>query len=167
MFLDDRNFFRRHLDAQIAASHHHPIRRFEDLLQLLERLRLFQFGDDWDVASAGLNHLLHLLNVGSRAHEGKGDDIHSVFQAKLQVFAVFFGERGNGERNSGQIDSLVFAQQAAIDHLAFHVFPAHSCDAQLNQAVGKQNAGARRAPPAPCRQRWWKAGTPCPAHRAE
>src|SRR2546427_10067288 len=33
----------------------------------------------------------------------------------------------------------MFAQQAAIDHIAFHILAAHLYDAQLDQAVRKQN----------------------------
>ena len=45
MLLNDRNFFRRHLDTQIAASDHHAVGSFEDFFEMVDGLRLLQFGD--------------------------------------------------------------------------------------------------------------------------
>ena len=54
MLLDDGNFFRRHLDAQISARDHDPVRDFEDFFEMIDRLRLFQLGDDGHIASDAL-----------------------------------------------------------------------------------------------------------------
>ena len=45
MLLNHRDFFRRHLDAQIAARDHHSIGGFEDLFEMVNRLRFFQLGN--------------------------------------------------------------------------------------------------------------------------
>ena len=69
VLLDHRDLLRRHLHPQIAARHHHAIRHLEDFIQMFERLRLFELGDDRHVSTVSANELLYLANVGGGAHE--------------------------------------------------------------------------------------------------
>jgi hypothetical protein len=69
VFLDDRNFFRRHLHPKIAARYHDSITCFKDRFQLIERLRLFQLGDDRNILFMGRNDLLRLHHIRRRAHK--------------------------------------------------------------------------------------------------
>ena len=48
-----------HLDAQIAARYHHAIRRFKNLLQLLQSLRLFKFGNHRNCGAMTLNNFFN------------------------------------------------------------------------------------------------------------
>ena len=43
---------------------------------------------------------------------------------------------------AGQVDALVLAENAAVEHVAEHVFAADSANAQFNQTVAEQDAGA-------------------------
>ena len=38
--------------------------------------------------------------------------------AKIEVFFVLFGERGDVDGDAGEVDALVFAEHAAVDDLA-------------------------------------------------
>ena len=49
LFLHHGHFFRAHLHAQIAASHHHAVGHVENLVQIVNGLGLFQLGDDGHV----------------------------------------------------------------------------------------------------------------------
>ena len=66
----------------------------------------------------------------------------SCCQTEFQVLPVFFGERGNRQRRAGQVNALMFSQLSAIDDFAFHVLPVDIGDAQLDQAIAKQDPGA-------------------------
>ena len=44
--LGDRDFFRRQLDAQVAARHHNRVSDVEYRLRVLERFRLLDLGDN-------------------------------------------------------------------------------------------------------------------------
>ena len=109
MFLNDWDFFRRHLDAQIAASDHHSIGSFEDFFQVVDGLRLLQFCDQGSIVAVADDDLLDHVHVGGRAHEGKRNHIHAVFEAELEILAIFFGHGGNRQRGAGQIDALMLA----------------------------------------------------------
>ena len=45
MLLNDRNFFRRHFHAEIAARHHHAVSSFQNFFEMVDGLRLFQLGN--------------------------------------------------------------------------------------------------------------------------
>ena len=61
---------------------------------------------------------------------------------ELQILFVLAGERRHPHRDAGQIDALVFAQHAAVDHLALRVLSVDGQYVEFNQAVGEQDACA-------------------------
>ena len=66
-----------------------------------------------------------------------------MFEAKIEVSAIFVGKGGDGERNPGKVDALMLAELAAIDDFALHVPAADADDTQLDQAIHEQNACCR------------------------
>jgi hypothetical protein len=54
----------------------------------------------------------------------------------------FLGERGDADGNAGKIDAFVFAEQAAVDDFADYIVAVDFVDAEFEQAVGEQDAGA-------------------------
>ncbi len=78
VLLNHRNFFRRHLDAEIAAGDHDSVGGFEDFFQMIDGLRLFELGDDRDIALVRGDDLLDLGDVGGGADERKRDGIDAV-----------------------------------------------------------------------------------------
>ena len=113
---------------------------------MIDGLRLFQLGDDGNVAvvpgTVRGDDLLDHADIGGAAHERESDGIDAVVEAEFEVFAVFFGQRRNGKRDAGKVDAFVLAQRAAVDDVAENVFAADAANAQFDQAVGEQDAGA-------------------------
>ncbi len=58
MLLNDGNFFRSHLDAEIATGDHDSVGGLEDFFQMIDGLRLFQFGDHGNIAVMAGDDLL-------------------------------------------------------------------------------------------------------------
>src|SRR5208282_3935494 len=142
MLLNDRDFFRRHLDSKIAAGDHDSVGSFENLLEMVDGLRLFELGDDRNLFAIGGDDLFHHLHVGGAAHERDGDRVDAVREAKVQVLAVFFRKGGDRERDSGKVDAFVFAEHAAVEHIAEHIFTAHAADPQFDEAITEQDPGS-------------------------
>ena len=69
MLLDDGNFLGSHFDAEISAGDHDSVSDLEDFFQMIDGLRLFELGDDWDIAAVSGNDALYLGDVGGGAHE--------------------------------------------------------------------------------------------------
>src|SRR5437879_3591994 len=101
VLLYHRDFFGRHFDAEIAAGDHDSVGGFEDFFQMIDGLRLFEFGNDRDIALVRGDDSLDGRDIGGGADEGESDGIDSVPEAKLQVLAIFGSHGRNGEGDSG------------------------------------------------------------------
>ena len=144
VLLNDRNFLRRHFDAEIAAGDHDSVGHFENFFEVIDGLRLFEFGDDGDIALVRGDNLLDHADVGGGADEGQGDGIDAVLEAEFEILAIFFRERGDRESDAGKIDAFVLAEHAAVDDIAEHIFAAGTADTQFDQAIAQQDASARQ-----------------------
>ncbi len=142
MLLNDGNFFRRDFHAKVAAGDHDSVGRFKNFLQMIDGLRLLEFGDDGNVAAMLGDDLLYGANVGSGTDERQGDRVNAMGEAEFEILAVFVGERRDGESDAGKIDAFVLAQHAAVENVAEHVFAAHTAHAQFNEAVAEQDTRA-------------------------
>src|SRR5437588_318725 len=80
-------------------------------------LRLFPFGGYGDVSLVSSDDLLGGLHVGGGADKGEGHGVNPMGESELKILAVLCSESRNGQRHAGQIDALVFAQQAAVQYL--------------------------------------------------
>ena len=49
LLLHDGNFFRAHLDAEIAARDHHAVGDGKNFVEIVDRFGLFEFGDDGNI----------------------------------------------------------------------------------------------------------------------
>ena len=65
-----------------------------------------------------------------------------LLQREFEVALVFFGERWDADGDAGQVDALVFAEHAAVDDFADDVVVVDFADAEFDEAIGEQQAGA-------------------------
>ncbi len=145
MLLNGRHLLRRHFDPQVSARDHDPVGGFEDAFQVLNGLRLFELGDDPGLGAHGGHAMPHQPDVFRGAHEGDGDGVHSVADGELQILFVLGGQGRYPHRDARQVDALVLAQHAAVDHLALRVLPVHGHHVAAQS--GRRRAGC--ALPAP------------------
>ena len=136
------NFFGGNFDAEIAAGDHDGIGDFEDRVEVLDGLGLFELGDDPCVGVECSEAVLYVADVVGGADEGDGDGVDALADSEDEVFFVFFGERRNVDGDTGQVDSLVLAEHAAVDDLAGDVDALDGFDAELDEAVGEEDARA-------------------------
>ena len=128
--------FRRHLDPQIAARHHHGVGQLDDLVQALDRRRLLQLGQDGGAAGhqrARLGHVLGALD------KGKSDPIHAQTKAEVEVAAVLLGKRRQRQHHAGHVDALVVRYLAAGHNLGVHAIIVLVADAEFDPAVVDQD----------------------------
>ena len=142
VLLDGGDFFGRDFDAEIAAGDHDAVGDFEDGVEVLDGLGLFEFGDDPCVGFEGGEAVLDVADVVGGADEGDGDGVDALADGEDEVFFVLLGERGDVDGDAGEVDALVLAEHAAVDDLADYVFAFDGLDAELDEAVGEEDAGA-------------------------
>jgi hypothetical protein len=139
------HFLRRELDAQVAAGHHDAIGHLDNGVQVVERGRLFQLGNNGQLGGPGVNFhqcTLHGSHVFGPAHEAYGHHVHLLCHAEGKVFAVLLGEAGDVDHDAGQIDALVFAQQSTVHHASVNIGAVDAFHRQNETPIVKQQAVA-------------------------
>ncbi len=137
--LHDGQFFVRNFDAQIAARHHDGVGFVDDGLQIGDGLLVFNLGDDERMRFAFCKHFPELEQVAGFAHEGQRDEIHSEFEAKLDVLDVLGGERRQADFDAGQVDVAPAAELAFGEDFAFHLVAFLGEHFHLDRAVVNQH----------------------------
>jgi hypothetical protein len=139
--------------GHVTARHHHAVRHLEDGLQVFDRLRLFELRDDPGLGAQIRHTALYQPHVVGGSNKGNRDQVGAIPDGELQVDLVFGGQRRNTNGDARKIDPFKFAQNPAVQHLAFNIGAANAGYAQFDQAIGKQNARAFRHILRKCRKR--------------
>ena len=63
--LHDRHVLERQLDAEVAAGDHDAVEGVHDLVEVLDRLRLLDLGDDREPDALLVHDRAHVLDVGA------------------------------------------------------------------------------------------------------
>ena len=158
--LRPRHPLERHLEAEIAARHHHRVARLDDLVEMFERLRPFELGHQRHAAAAVLGQQLpRLPDIRRALDEAERDVVDAERQAELQVVDVLGGDRR----------TPAAARPGALIPLCSPSWPPSSDDRL--QSRGRRSirpaARSRRRPAAadrrarrcgPARRRWSRRG---------
>jgi hypothetical protein len=91
--LHQRDLLQRQFHAEVAAGDHDPVEGLDDRLEVLDRLRLLQLGDDGDGDVLLPHDVAHQLDVGRRAHERQRDEVHRQVQGEAEVLLVLVRHR--------------------------------------------------------------------------
>ena len=143
-FLEHRHLLGRQLDAQVAAGNHYRVGHVQDLVEIVDRLALFELDHQWRGAPDVAHQLVGCPHLRRGAHEGQRDIVDAqLLESERHVRAVLFGDRRRGHRHAWQVDALVLAQRATLfdarpDLAVFG--PLHGeADAPVGQAVGRDD----------------------------
>ena len=140
--LQDRHGLGRAFHAQIAARHHDGVAHLDDLVQMLDGLRLFQLGQQAHARphllgdqAARLGHVLGTLDEGQR------DPVRAHGHGEVQIRLVLLGQRRDGQKGVGDVDALVVGQVAAHQHahvgkVGAVLFHPHAQAAVVQQQLG-------------------------------
>ena len=82
------------------------------------------------------------MHVGGAAHEGESHHIDALRDAEAQVGDILLGERGQADGDTGEVDAFVIANVAAADDFGTHLRSAETDHAQLDEAIGEEDAVA-------------------------
>ena len=87
-FLQHRHAMEWHLDAEVAARDHDRVRRFGDLLDLLDRAVALELGHQRQVAAGLANRRSHRLEIGRPADIARRDVVGALRYRQPDVGAV-------------------------------------------------------------------------------
>jgi hypothetical protein len=133
-----------HLDAQIAARHHHRIARSHHLREVLDRLRALDLGDQQAVAAGGAQQAARLVHVRGVAREGYGQVVDLERGGELDVLPILVGQGAGRESAALAVDALVVAELPAHQHARADSGALDRLHLQADLPVVQQQHVARR-----------------------
>ena len=147
--LQHRHPVDRHLDAEVAARHHHRVGGGDDLVEVVHRPAALELGDERDRRRrsgrpAGLaDRPAQRREVGGAADVARRQVVDPLGDGEGDVGAVLVGDR-EAEVAVGEVDPLAAPHLAAGDHPRRHPLAAPLADRQLDQPLVDQHplAGA-------------------------
>ena len=140
-----RDLFQRALDGHVATGGHDAVERLDDVLKVLQSLRLLDLGDDRDTTAFLVHDLVGAVDVGGETHEGHGDDVGAGADSPTQIGFILLGQSRQGHRNARQVDALVAGNRPGNDDLGVHVVAFDLGDLKTNLAVIDENRIASMA----------------------
>ena len=99
-----------HLDAQIAARHHHHIGNGENTGEIVERLMTFDLGDHARLAAPLAQLTLGATDVITIACEGNRQIVNAELGRQSDVFEVFLRERRRRNAAALAIDAFAVGE---------------------------------------------------------
>ncbi len=135
LLLEQRHVRRRRLHPQVAASHHDPVGRLDDRVQVLDRLHPLDLGDDHRRRPGVADLPTKRPDVRRMPHKGEPHHVHARLQAEPQVRNILPGEARRAERRVRQVDPFVLRELSADDHLADDLIALHAPHLELQAPV--------------------------------
>ena len=119
--LHQRHLLQRELDAEVTAGDHHAVERGDDLLEILDCLRLLDLGDHGQANALLVHDLVDPFDICGVTHERQGDHVRLQPQRPAEVRLVLLRHGWDADRDPGQVDALVVGHHPALDHHGDHV----------------------------------------------
>ena len=119
--LDEGDLLDRHLDAEVAAGDHEAVGGGEDLVDVLERARALDLGDDERLVAEVARRGAHRLDVRRALDERLAHRVDARLEREGQALAVARREGADAQLDVGQVEPLARAQLAADPDLADHL----------------------------------------------
>ena len=129
--------------TQVAASDHDCVGDRHDLLQSIERFTFLDFCDDASRRAARFQNSLKLTDVVGRANKTEAHEVDARTGRPYCVSPVVFADRWRAEPHAREVDALVAANGAALDHPQFNAPGAFRNDFHADGAVGQHDAVAQ------------------------
>jgi hypothetical protein len=127
---------------EVAAGDHEPVERLDDLVEVVDRLRLLDLGEDGQAGARLVHDLVHALDVLGRAHERQRDHVGPQGQAEAQVVLVLLRQGGHADADAGQGQALVVRDRTALGDEQPHVGPSTS----TTRRPTRPSSTSRRSP---------------------
>ncbi len=133
--LNDGEILHGQLGAEVAAGDHDASGGFDDGVEVVERLLVFDLGDDAGIAAFLLEQKLDVLDVARFTGKGEGHEIDAKLDAEIEVLVVLGGERRQTDGHAGEIDVAAGAHLALGEDFTDDAAVADAEHAQLDEAA--------------------------------
>ena len=142
LFLDDRHPLGRKLDAEIAAGHHDGVGRRDDALEVVDRRRRFDLGDDRSRPAPCFADVAHETDVFGLSHERQGHVVDAERETEREVRLVLFGQGRDAHASRRKVHARLIAHRSGLHDFAEHAPGLDATHAQRDAAVVDQDGVA-------------------------
>ena len=139
--LQHRDLVQGNLDAEIAARHHDGVRSRDDLVDVRDRRRTLELGDDRNRRAMLGDDRPDRRDVARPADVARGEVVGVLGDREGDVRGVLLRDRER-ELRVGKVDPLAGRDGAAVEHPGGDRPAAFGGDLELDQAVVDQHAFA-------------------------
>ena len=130
----------RNFHTQIASGNHHAVRCFNDLVDIMYALCIFNFGDNIDpLSTVYTKQFFNLFDCLCISYERSGDKVNSLFDAEQNIFLILLSNRRKFHFYIRNVDSFFLTQFSTIDNPTDHISICYVLNSQLNQSVIDQD----------------------------
>ena len=134
--LNVRQFFVRDLYAEVAASHHDPVRNFHDLVQMLNARPIFYLCNDVYMLSAvfvqKVSRVDGVLRLGNK---GKRHKVYALLDSEKQIFLILLRKKSEIQLLIRKKHRLAVREFASDFHRAHDVRRFHFPDSENHKSV--------------------------------
>ena len=138
--LDNRHVLKRHFHTQVAAGDHDAVGHFQDLIDVVYALHVFDLRDDLHLAVTGIEKFADLADVICRPGKAAGDEIEAHFASENNILFIRWTDKWHRQLHVRHIDAFAVRHLAAIFHRAYDFRALNFVDFEANESVVNQNA---------------------------
>ena len=138
-FLDIGNLLCRYLNAHIAAGHHHAVAGFNNLIHILNPLRILDLGYDLHRGTAFFYNLPDFSDGICISYKRSGDEVKSSLNSKPDIIFILVGQRRKFDFDIGNVNALLLSQLTAVSYLTDNFPSLYLGHIEFNQSVVNQD----------------------------
>ena len=126
--------------TQIASGNHHAVRSFNDLVDIMYALCIFNLGDNIDpLSTVCTKQFFNLFDCFCISYERSSDKVNSLFDTEQNIFLILLSDRRKFHFYIRNIDSFFLTQFSTIDNPTDYIGICYVLNSQLNQSVINQD----------------------------
>ena len=130
----------RHLYAHVAAGHHDAVADVDDLVQMLDALRILNLGNNLNILCAVQGQQCpDLPHIVRRTHKGTRDIVDTLLNTKYNIVQIRLADIGRGNGHVGHVHALMIADLTAVQDLTYDITTDNIHNLHVDLAVVDQN----------------------------
>ena len=139
VLLNHGNFRKVDLHAHITPGYHDSVRRVQNFGKVGNTLLIFDFGDNANGGTYGIQQGSQLPDIRRGADKAGGHKIKALFRAEENILPVLLAHVGHIQPHTGDVDTLVVFHVPVIFHPTADVHVCGLQHRQADEAVIQQN----------------------------
>ena len=142
--LDNRYIFRRNFNTHVTSGDHDSICCFDDFINIVNTLLIFNLGNDLNLLAAILfQNLSYFTDIISSTCKGCCNKIKSFLNTEEKVIMVFLTDKWHFQISARNIYTFLITNHTCVDNFTYNIFSCDILNFQVYKSIINQNVSAR------------------------